>query len=173
MRELITRSVFTLLILMASVISAHAADIPQELTEVLNLRQPASNRYAAGQPKADAFAAFADEGVKHVINLRPLAEMPDFNEAALATKAGMAYYNIPIGGPSDLTRSKVLLIDRLLRQIGDKKVLVHCASSNRVGALMALRATWVEGASVEEALAIGQSWGLTRLQPLVERLLSQ
>ncbi|MCP3676753.1 MAG: hypothetical protein GY721_03940 [Deltaproteobacteria bacterium] len=167
------RSVLTLLIFMALVISAYSADIPRELTEVLNLRQPAPNRYAAGQPEANAFAAFAEAGVEHVINLRPLTETPDFNEAAFVTQAGMAYYNIPIGGPSDLIRSNVLLIDRLLRQISDEKVLVHCASSNRVGALMALQAVWVEGASVEEALAIGKSWGLTRLQPLVERLLSQ
>ncbi len=173
MINLIMRSVLTLLIFMALVISAYSADIPREPTEVLNLRQPAPNRYAAGQPEANAFAAFAEAGVEHVINLRPLTETPDFNEAAFVTQAGMAYYNIPIGGPSDLIRSNVLLIDRLLRQISDEKVLVHCASSNRVGALMALRAVWVEGASVEEALAIGKSWGLTRLQPLVERLLSQ
>ncbi len=173
MINLIMRSVLTLLIFMALVISAYSADIPRELTEVLNLRQPAPNRYAAGQPEANAFAAFAEAGVEHVINLRPLTETPDFNEAAFVTQAGMAYYNIPIGGPSDLIRSNVLLIDRLLRQISDEKVLVHCASSNRVGALMALQAVWVEGASVEEALAIGKSWGLTRLQPLVERLLSQ
>jgi hypothetical protein len=49
--------------------------------------------------------------------------------------------------------------------------LVHCASSNRVGAMIALRAALVDGASADAALAEGRRWGLKSLEPQVrERL---
>ncbi len=152
-------------------LSAQAAEISQDLAGVKNISHPASNRYGAGQPEADSFSAFAAAGVKHVINLRPPTEIPNLNEAAIVTKAGMAYYNVPISGAADLTHDKVVLIDKLLRQIGDESVLLHCSSSNRVGAVMALRAAWLKGASTDQAIAIGQQWGLTGMQPGVERLL--
>lgn len=127
--------------------------------------------YVAGQPGAEDIAGFAASGGRHVINLRPPAETPDFNEAAVVTRAGMAYYNIPIAGAADLTREHVALLDRLLTQLDGEKTLLHCSSSNRVGALMALRARWLHGASYDEALALGKAHGLTGLQPQVERLL--
>lgn len=130
-----------------------------------------ANIYTGGQP--ESFAAVADAGVKHVINLRPPAETPEINEPALVTRNGMAYYNIPVEGPQDLTRENVEILDRLLSEIGDETVLVHCASSNRVGALAALRAAWLQGKSDEQALAVGHAWGLTKLQPAVEQLLSR
>jgi hypothetical protein len=45
--------------------------------------------------------------------------------------------------------------------------LVHCGSSNRVGALLALRAAWLKGATLEAALAAGRSAGLTGLESAV------
>jgi hypothetical protein len=44
---------------------------------------------------------------------------------------------------------------------------VHCASSNRVGAMAALRAAWIDGRPTEEALQIGRAWGLKSLEPTV------
>ena len=173
MKKIIIRSILPLCIMMNTGLYAHAADLAQGLLGVKNISQPAINRYGAGQPEPELFSAFAEAGVKHVINLRSPAETPNINEAAIVTKAGMAYYNVPISEISDLTRNNVALIDKLLHQIGDESVLLHCASSNRVGAVMALRAAWLEGASADEAIAIGKTWGLTRLQSSVERLLVQ
>lgn len=173
MKKIIIKSILPLCLMMNAGLYAHAADMAKGLLGVRNISQPALNRYGAGQPEPESFSAFAEAGVKHVINLRPPAETPNINEAAIVTKAGMAYYNVPISGADDLTRDNVVLIDKLLRQIGNEPVLLHCARSNRVGAVMALRAAWLEGASADEAIAIGKTWGLTRLQPSVERLLVQ
>lgn len=173
MKNRVIRIILSLFIMMNINLYVHASEIAERLQEVNNISHPATNRYGAGQPEPGSFAAFAQVGVKHVINLRPPTETPDINEAAIVTKARMAYYNIPISGASDLTREKVALIDKLLRQIGDESVLLHCSSSNRVGAVMALRAAWFNDAATAEAIAIGKRWGLTRLQPSVERLLLQ
>jgi len=51
-------------------------------------------------------------------------------------------------------------------------VLVHCMSGNRVGALFALRAFWLQGMSAVEALAVGRRYGLTKLEPLVVQILA-
>ena len=53
----------------------------------------------------------------------------------------------------------------------DGEVLLHCASGNRVGALLALAAVQVDGASPEAALTLGRAAGLKSLEPVVmERL---
>jgi uncharacterized protein (TIGR01244 family) len=125
----------------------------------------------AGQPSADELRRFAAEGGTHVIDLRGPGEDRGYDEAATAESAGMRYHNLPITGPAGLTRDNVQKLDRLLAEAGDGKTLLHCASANRVGALMALRAHWLQGASMAEALEIGRRHGLTSLQPQVEALL--
>jgi hypothetical protein len=48
---------------------------------------------------------------------------------------------------------------------------VHCASGNRVGAMMALREAWLRGATSEHALEVGRTWGMKGLEPDVNALL--
>lgn len=133
------------------------------------MNQSEPNIYTGGQP--ESFADVAAAGVKHVINLRPHAETPNVDEPALVAENGMQYHNLPINGPGDLNRENVQRLDQLLQEIGDDTALVHCASSNRVGALAALRAAWIQGKSTDEALEVGKRWGMTKIQPVVEGLL--
>ena len=160
-------SALALLLALGAHLGAHAA----EIKGVSNLNHSEPNIYTGGQP--ESFSDVADAGVKHVINLRPAAETPDIDESALVSENGMTYHHLPISGPGDLTRENVEKLDSLLAEIGDETVLVHCASSNRVGALAALRASWLQGKSDEDALAVGNTWGLTKMQPAVEQLLNQ
>ncbi len=168
--SVIKTSVFLFLLISTGTNLYAGNNTMENLKEIPHITQPQPNRYGAGQPAPASFLALANAGVKHIINLRPPTETPDANEAALVTKAGMAYYNIPITNSDDLTRDNVILIDKILRQIGDETALVHCSTGNRVGALMALKAAWLENKSAEEAMVIGARWGLTRLQPIVEQL---
>jgi len=50
-------------------------------------------------------------------------------------------------------------------------IVVHCASSNRVGAMAALRAAWLQGQSADQAIETGKAWGLKSLEPEVRALL--
>lgn len=136
---------------------------------VHSLNQSENNIYTGGQP--ESFADVAAAGVKHVINLRPHAETPDIDESALVADNNMQYHNLPISGAGDLNRENVQHFDELLQQVGAETALVHCASSNRVGALAALRAAWLQGKSTDEAIVIGKRWGMTKIQPVVEGLL--
>lgn len=129
--------------------------------------------HASGQPSAAQIARLPSAGITTLIDLRPQQETPDMDEATLAREAGLKYRVLPISGAADLTHENVLQFDRLLGEsdAGRENVLMYCASSNRVGALMALRARWVQGRSVEEAMAIGRAAGMTGLGAEVQKLL--
>ena len=133
--------------------------------------QPLAGLHASGQPTPEALAALPAAGVKVVIDLRPDEETPALDEAALVRQSGVVYENLPIAGKAGLTRSNVQAFDALLKKHAGVTVLAHCSSSNRVGALLALRAAWIEGKPTAEALALGEKAGLKALRPDVEALL--
>lgn len=132
---------------------------------------PAANLLTAGQPTPADFEALARAGLKHVVNLRPESEDAGFDERELAAKLGLSYTVIPIAGGGDLNAERARDLDAALAKAGDEATLVHCASSNRVGGLLALRAAWVQGKSVDEAMAFGRAGGLTKMEPIVQQLL--
>lgn len=133
---------------------------------------PAAGIRSGGRITADDLPTLRAAGIRHVINLAPASETPGFDEAAAVQAAGMRYDPLPIAGAGDLDRAAVLAFDRLL-QAADAPTLVHCGSGNRVGALVALRAAWLQGADEEAAVAEGRRWGLAGLEGEVrERIAS-
>jgi len=140
------------------------------LPELPQAGQPFADVATAGQPSPEQLRAAREQGIKRVINLRPHSEPIGFDEAALAAELGLHYINLPIAGPGDLSAENVQRLDAALADAGGA-VLVHCASSNRVGALFALRAQQLHGKSVEESLDIGRAAGLRAMEPIVRQLL--
>ncbi len=146
------------------------AEAPAAALQLPNLGHPRPGIHTAGDVGPDDVPAIAAAGIRHVIDLRPDGETPGFDEAEAMRAAGIRYDNLPIAGADDLSRERVAAFDRLLAE-ADGPLLVHCASSNRVGAMAALRAAWIEGKPVEEAIAEGRAWGLRSLEDAVrERL---
>ncbi|RCS29883.1 hypothetical protein DEO45_07315 [Rhodanobacter denitrificans] len=132
---------------------------------------PAPHRVASGRLQASDIAALRRGGIRQVIDLSTDREKAGFDEGAAVRAAGIGYRNLPIRGADDLTRANVARFDRLLREAGNRPTLVHCASGNRVGAMIALRAAQVGGQPAEAAVAEGRRWGLKSLEPAVrERL---
>lgn len=132
-----------------------------------NASFPEPDRIAAGAIGPNDIATLQKAGVREVINLRAPEETPGFDEAAATRKAGFTYHDLPIRGAGDLTPDNVRRFDKLITEAGDRFTLVHCASSNRVGAMIALRAALIDGQSTEAAIAEGQRWGLKSLEPAV------
>lgn len=142
---------------------AQDADIP-------NRADPIAGITSAGQPSAEGLAAIAKEGYTTVIDLRSEQEDRGFDEAATVEGLGMKYISLPVSGGAEVSYENAAALDRILAET-EGPVLLHCASSNRVGALLSLRAV-LNGEDREEALMLGTSAGLTSLQPLVEELLN-
>ncbi|WP_224798518.1 phosphatase domain-containing putative toxin [Idiomarina abyssalis] len=135
-------------------------------------KQVSENLWVMGTPSDEQLAEFADNGGDVVINLLSQKEMTESEEAAVVTRNGMAYYHVPVNGADGVTFENARMVDRILLENSDKTVLVHCASSNRVGALMALRAGWLDGMPVEKALEVGREHGMTSLEDKVKTMLS-
>lgn len=153
--------------------AAATPPVQAALAKLPHVSFPAAQRVAAGAIGRADIAALQQAGVQEVINLRAPEETPGFDEAAAMREAGIAYRNLPIRGAADLTRANVARFDQLLEQAGDRLTLVHCASSNRVGAMIALRAALVDGATTAEAIAEGRRWGLKGLEPAVHARLQE
>ena len=135
-----------------------------------NARMPIAGLVTGGQPDEAQLDALIGAGFEHFISLRPMAEDGSGWEET-AVGAPTVFARVPIRGGADLTRENVEELDRLLEEAGDGATVLYCASGNRVGALLALRAAWIDGVAPEDALTLGRAAGLTRLEPAVVQLL--
>ena len=132
---------------------------------------PRPNLLCAGQPDAAGFESAKQAGVVAVLNLRPNEEM-DWDEQAFLEELGLDYLQIAVSSPADLSQDNARKLNAWLEQYADRPVLIHCASSNRVGALLALGA-FLKGAEMDQALQLGRDAGLTRMEPMVASLMQQ
>ena len=123
----------------------------------------------SGQPTIEDLNRLQAEGVTTIISLRTETENSGFDEASEVTSRGMRFISMPISGKTDITSKKAEELNHILEQT-DGKVLLHCASGNRVGAMVALIAN-TQGDSPEQALHLGKQAGLGSLQTTVEPLL--
>jgi protein tyrosine phosphatase (PTP) superfamily phosphohydrolase (DUF442 family) len=134
-------------------------------------RHPLSQLMTGVVPTSpEAFQALAAAGYRTLVDLRSTEEVTAATWTA-AEDAGLRYRHIPVGGEEDLNLGTARKLDALLRDSENYPIVVACASGNRAAALLAMRAFWLGGASPQEALALGQRAGLTRLEPSVRLLL--
>jgi uncharacterized protein (TIGR01244 family) len=129
---------------------------------------PVDGISAAGQPNEAALAVFAKEGYTTVIDLRTIDEDRGMDEAAVVVGLGMEYVALPIGSDG-ITFENAKTLDEFI-DAADGPVLLHCGSSNRVGALLALSKS-LAGADDDAALQYGQEGGLTSLKDRVIEVL--
>jgi uncharacterized protein (TIGR01244 family) len=139
--------------------------------QFINVRHPSAQLVTGGQPSLQQLEAARSAGVKHVINLRPASEDAGFDEESVLAGMGVQSCRIPVAGAAGLTRAAVEALDAALLATGGEPTMIHCASGNRVGALMALRAVWLQGKSLDEAMDIGRAHGLTAMEPQVLAIL--
>ena len=163
---------FVLLLLAAPVLAQETVITPtiDEIREDAGVLAGAA-LVSTGQPDEDVLHAAKAAGFVAVIDMRGAGEDRGIDEESAAIEAGLTYVNLPVMGADDVTFDNARTLDELLASI-DGPVLMHCASGNRVGALMALRAS-LHGASDEDAMAAGKAAGLTRLEPVVGKRLAE
>ena len=126
---------------------------------------------STGQPSEETLSLAREAGFVAVIDMRTESEDRGFNEAAAVSALGMEYIQLPVAGAQGTTFENAAALDDILAGI-DGPVLMHCASGNRVGALIALRES-ANGASADDAIAAGKAAGLTRLEARVTELLTE
>lgn len=137
---------------------------------VIRLQQFDADVWTAGQPTAEQLRQAQQAGLKSVINLCPAGEC-GWDEKTVAETLGLHYTSIPIGAACDLSERAARQLHEAL-DTSPKPVMVHCGSSNRVGALFALKAHFVQGQPAPAALAQGRAAGMTGLENAVCQILT-
>lgn len=118
---------------------------------------------SCGQPSPEQLAAAAKAGIRTVINLCPPGEVA-WDEERVVIGLGMAYRNIPVRGPVDITTANAQALHDVLADPAIYPAILHCGTANRAGALLAARHFRCEGRSLEEAIAFGRGAGLKTLE---------
>lgn len=142
---------------------------PAPGTLVPNGRMPLEGVLTGGQPSAEQLERLAGMGYRSVINLRTPGEEGSTDPAAVEA-LGMRYVSIPVAGAAGLTEENARKLGAAMDEAGGP-VLIHCASGNRVGALLGVKASAVDGKPPAEALEIARAAGVTRLEPELREIL--
>lgn len=150
---------------------ANNGDNPMEEALLPNAQHPAPGVVTGGQPSPEQLSTASERGFDVVVSMRAPDEDTGFEEPAKAEALGMRFVRIPVTGPEDVSLDEARALDRVLAEHGDDKLLIHCGSGNRVGAIFALRAGLIRGKSDSEAVAIGKAHGLTGLEDVVRGIL--
>ena len=133
----------------------------------------ADNLLAAGQVTELQFEELVDMGYTNFISLRPTSENGAGWEEGHVVDDDVTFTRIPVAGAGGLTRENVMALNEILEEASSENTVLYCASSNRVGGLLALKAYWLDGVEPDDALEIGRQAGLTGLESAVQELLSQ
>jgi uncharacterized protein (TIGR01244 family) len=166
------RKTLLLALLLTASLPSGAQSLPPGTPAIPHAAVPLQGLLSGGQPTPEHLEQAARAGYRTVINLRAPSE-PGFAWEAEKVKAlGMDYVALPVAGAADLTRENVERFDAALdAALAKGPVLLHCGSGNRDGALLALRAAWLDGMDPEKAIELGRAAGLTGLEPEVRALL--
>ncbi len=121
--------------------------------------------FFAGQIDEEGLQRAKDAGVTLVLNLRSPDEH-DWDEESAVEGAGLQYANVPITG-AGFTPDAVAEIEALVKEHQAQGVLVHCASSNRVGGWLTTHMVTQHGEDLETALEFGRRAGMK--SPAVEK----
>lgn len=116
------------------------------------------------QPSGADWGVAAEQGYKTVIVLRPESELSQlgYDEIAAIEAAGLAYIHIPITKDS-FSRADVTAFAQALASLTEP-VVIHCSSSNRVGAMWAAYLALERHFDVETAIERGRAAGMTKAE---------
>lgn len=122
------------------------------ITEIFNFAQINDRIATGGQPTADQLKAAREAGYEAIVNLAPHdAENNALeDEPELAADLGFEYFHIPIVW-TEPKPEHFTAFCAAMEQVGDRKVLVHCAANYRVSAVVSSYAIKHLGWSVDRA----------------------
>lgn len=139
--------------------------------EIPNARLIDERLLLGGQPTEAQLTEMAEAGYVRIVNLRGPGENGSIeNERELVESLGMEYVAIPIASGNDFSAEAIQALQKATAD-SDEKVVVHCASGNRVGVLFALKAFKLDGLSADAAKELGAAYGMRGMPAQVEEQL--
>lgn len=147
-----------------------ASTRPEATTQKVAVVEALPGLYTAGQPAPGDWDAIAARGITTVVNLRTAEELAGRDEAAEVRAAGLRYLEIPVAGADGITVDNARRLHEALAP-SHGQALVHCASGNRAGALLALEQAQFDGVPAETALGLARKAGMTSTEPQLRKAL--
>jgi protein tyrosine phosphatase (PTP) superfamily phosphohydrolase (DUF442 family) len=129
------------------------------LGEIPNAACPLPGLATAGQPREDAWRQLATAGYRTVVDLRAPNEPRGHDEPTAVRAAGLAYVDIPVSQPT-LGDHEFDTFREVVRATERRPIFVHCATSNRVGALLLPYFALDQGMSLADATGLAHAAGL-------------
>lgn len=111
----------------------------------------------AGQPSTQLIGQLKELGFRTVVDLRTESEGLDAERKSVESQ-GLRYVSVPFSADT-FALEDALRVGRVLEDAQAGPVLVHCASSNRVGGVWAVLQAR-SGKSLDEAIEAGRQAGL-------------
>jgi len=137
---------------------AAGSEAPEKADGIANYLRVDAGLAVAGAPSAEALASLRNRGFKTIVNLRLETEPGVAEERGVVAAQGLRYVHVPVT-PETFSLADVETVAKVLADADAAPVLLHCASSNRVGAVMAVIRVQ-NGATLEAAEAEGRRLGL-------------
>ncbi len=153
--------------------AAASEPVPAAMIEIPNAKIHETYLLVGGQPTVEHLRAASEAGYKSIVNLRSGKEKAEVDQQTVVEGLGMRYVHIPIAGGTDMNLENAKLLADAVADPALLPSMVHCASGNRVGALFAIKAAMLDDKSTEQAMELGLSAGMTRLEPAVRKLLEE
>ncbi len=117
------------------------------------------NIFLAGQFEKDDIAELKKSGISLVITLRTDGEVK-WDEKSAIEKEGIKFLAVPFRSPDSLTDEVFDKIRAAFKENAKKKVMLHCGSANRVGAVWAAYRSLDQGLGIDAAIEEGKKVGL-------------
>lgn len=151
-----------------------AAEVPATMDPAAmpNYRRLGPDLAVAGKPSPEALAQLKEQGFKTVIDLRQETE-GTAEEKAIVEGQGLRYVSVPMSAAT-FKLEDAEAVGRILKDATAGPVLLHCASSNRVGGVLAVLEAKA-GKPLDEAIAAGEKAGLKSgpMTEAVKRVLAE
>lgn len=121
---------------------------------------PITERVAGGgPPSAATIAEMKSLGYSTIINMRTLSEPGVAEEAALAEAAGLHYVHIPVGSTTANLRNG-LALSQAIEGAPEGRILLHCGSGSRVGAMWGIKEAIEHGLNQDDAAEVARRSGM-------------
>lgn len=143
------------------------------LIPIPNARVTKTGLLVGGQPTREQLKAIQEAGYRMIVTLRTEAEVGDEGEQAAVARLGLKYVSIPVAGAEGLTEDNARALDKVLHEMDVLPAVVHCATGQRVSALMGLKAFVVDRMSPAAAIDVAKSLGLTRLETALRERIAE
>ena len=134
--------------------------------------QPEPGLMTGGCPSDADLIRLKQAGFKTALDLRPSSEWNGEDFAGRVERAGLVFLQLPVSGLDTVDDEQIRQFWAYWNDASLKPMLVHCASGNRVGALLALSAYQHGQLDAEQAIQKGQAAGLKASEPVVRARLN-